>query len=145
MRPACETLRGIRGRHSLRHNDSWVSIPRDFWHDCRFHVDHLGADCRNRPAGEANAEIECLLDDLGANRPDSVVVATDGSASRDPPRTGWGAVLRVGGCSVQTYAGGTRLALSSLRGEMEVVTRWRRIWCFLVQPSRLNQKSPYLV
>ena len=64
-----------------------------------------------------------LLDELGANSPDSVVVATDGSVSQDPPRSGWGAVLRVEGRTVQTYAGGTRLALSSLRAEIEAVTR----------------------
>ena len=47
----------------------------------------------------------------------------DGSVSRVPPRTGWGAVLRAEGRTLQTYSGGTCLALSSLRAEMETVTR----------------------
>ena len=123
VRSACESLRGIRGRHSLRHDDGWVPVSQEVLHSWRFLVHHLGAECRDWPSGEANAEIERLLDELGANRPDSVVVATDGSVSRVPPRTGWGAVLRAEGRTLQTYSGGTRLALSSLRAEMEAVTR----------------------
>ena len=84
VRSACESLRGIRGRHSLRHDDGWVPVSQEVLHSWRFLVHHLGAECRDWPSGEANAEIERLLDELGANRPDSVVVATDGSVSRVP-------------------------------------------------------------
>ena len=32
VRSACESLRGIRGRHSLRHDDGWVPVSQEVLH-----------------------------------------------------------------------------------------------------------------
>ena len=50
------------------------------------------------------------------------MAATDGPVTRDPPQTGWKAVLTVEGRVLQTYPGVIRLVLLSLRAKMEAVT-----------------------
>ena len=58
----------------------------DVLHSLCFHVDHLGAECRNWPSVANSALIKHLPDGPGASRPDSVVVATADSVSMQPLR-----------------------------------------------------------
>lgn len=88
-----------------------------------FLIDHLGRECRDWPLGEANSLFEDLLESLGSLDPDTVVLATDGSVSREPPRSGWGCVLRTDSGVRAVAAGGCRLVLSSMRTEMEAVSQ----------------------
>ena len=50
----------------------------------------MGRSCREWAPGAANAEFECLLESLIDQHHNTLVLATDGSVTREPPRNGWG-------------------------------------------------------
>ena len=54
----------------------------------------MDRSCRDWAPGVANAEFESLLESLTDQHRTAVILATDDSVTRDPPRTGWGAYLR---------------------------------------------------
>ena len=90
-------------------SDLWSVIP------------HHGLDrgCREWPLGMANAAFEDMLDEHLADG--DVLMATDGSVTREPPRSGWGCLVRSGGL-IRGGSGAARLVLSSMRAEMEAVS-----------------------
>ena len=95
VRQACDTMRELRGRHILRDRPQFMRTPNDVagrWTVIFKHsMDH---SCRDWAPGVANAEFESLLESLTDQHRTAVILATDGSVTRDPPRTGWGAYLR---------------------------------------------------
>ncbi|KAF0314667.1 putative RNA-directed DNA polymerase from transposon BS [Amphibalanus amphitrite] len=122
IRQACATLRDIKGRHSLRAGPQFAATPdcvSDAWNIMACHS--LDRSCREWPPGVANAAFEELLDEIHDRDTATLVLATDGSVTRDPPRSGWGCFLRYGE-STRCTSGACRLTLSSMRAEMEAVT-----------------------
>ena len=81
----------------------------------------LDRSCREWPPGVANAAFEQLLEELQAQDPETLVLATDGSVTHDPPRSGWGCFLRYGD-TTRCASGACRLALPSMRAEIEAIT-----------------------
>ena len=122
IRQACATLRDIKGRHSLRAGPQFEETPdsvSDVWTIMTCHS--LGRSCREWPPGVANAAFEELLNEIQGQDAASLVLATDGSVTHDPPRSGWGCYIRYGE-STHCVSGASWLILSSMRAEMEAVT-----------------------
>ena len=74
----------------------------------------LDRSCREWPPGVANAAFEELLDEIQGQDAASLVLATDGSVTHDPPRCGWGCYIRHGE-STHCVSGACRLTLSSMK------------------------------
>lgn len=122
VRQACATLREIKGRHSLRTSPQFERTPDGVSGNWAFLARHsLDRSCREWPPGVADAAFEQLLDEVQGQDTATLVLATDGSVSRDPPRSGWGCFIRFGE-SKHCVSGACRLALASMRAEMEAVT-----------------------
>ena len=81
----------------------------------------LDRSCGEWPPGVANAAFKELLDEIQGQDAASLVLATDGSVTHDPPRSGWGCYIRYGELT-HCVSGACRLTLSSMRAEMEAVT-----------------------
>ena len=122
VRQACATLREIKGRHSLRTNPQFVRTPDGVFENWTFLAQHsLDRSCREWPHGAANAAFEQLLDEILDPDSANLILATDGSVTLDPPRSGWGCFIRFG-ATRHCVSGACRLTLTSMRAEIEAVT-----------------------
>ena len=122
IRRACSTLREIKGRHSLRTRPQFEATPDAVSEDWVILTRHsLDRACRDWPPGVADAEFEELLDEVQGQDAAALILATDGSVTHDPPRSGWGCFIRAGE-TTHCASGACRLALSSMRAEIEAIT-----------------------
>ena len=120
LRKACDTLRGLCGGHRVRAGPQFERTPdsvSELWTVVPRHS--LDRSCREWPTSMTNAAFESLLDEHMSDG--DVLLATDGSVTREPPRTGWGCFIRSDDLT-QSVSGATRLVLSSMRAEMEAVS-----------------------
>ena len=91
--------------------DRWVVIAKH----------SMDRSCRDWVPGVANAEFESLLESLAGQHLAVRVLATDGSVTKEPPRTGWGSYLRADR-DIRRSSRACRLVLSSMKAEIEAVT-----------------------
>ena len=80
--------------------------------------ENVGTYCREWPAGEANAEVQMIVD--ANSKPHDIVIYTDGSVTRD--QSGWGFTIKQAGRTAHGDNGAHRATTSSLTIEIEAVT-----------------------
>ena len=96
VRQACDTVHELRGRIQLCNQPQFMCTPPDVASRWKIICRHsLDRSCRDWAPGVANAEFEALLGSLVNQHRTALILATDGSVTSEPPRTGWGAYLRL--------------------------------------------------
>ena len=125
MNQAASTISDTCPVEEIRKGEDWLNFEDK--ENKYTHVEAtLGRECREWPAGEANAAVESIIERV--SEPGDVTVFTDGSVQREvPTKSGWGMYARINGTTAMERAGATTIVTSSMVMEVKAITetlRW---------------------